>query len=81
MTKDEYKDYKTIQFRIKPLIFEFLKEDAKRFDLSPHQLAQQLMIQQMIDRKMLPSYNLVKLCEDVLFHLGKRLIKDIDNGK
>ncbi len=78
MTEEEYKDYPTIQFRVKPLIFEFLKEDAKRFDLSPHQLAQQLMIQQMIDRKMLPSYNLQKICEDVIFMLTKRIIQ---NGK
>lgn len=76
MTEEEKKDYPTIQFRVKPLIFEFLKEDAKRFDLSPHQFAEQLMIQQMIDRKMLPSYNLNELCKDVLFMLGKKIIQN-----
>ena len=73
---EDDKQYPVLQFRIKPLVYEFLKEDGKRFGLSVNQYSKQLLITHMIEKKMLPAHTLQKIAEELILSVAKRKIEN-----
>ena len=72
---EEEKHYPVLQFRIKPLVYEFLREDGKRLGMSVNQYGKQLLIRYMIDNKMLPQHTLQQIAEELILAVVKRKIE------